>query len=191
MDWPNNNENIDVRAPTYGGKAKLGYDHYLHGEDNLQFKESDIKRIEINLVILCKDQYPEKTDKRIFTQTNSRCSFLSFNALDVSSFILLKLQTTEFNNGDKIEKVNDIYEWENAVRNRIPALYTYSDGTIVYNYFCFIDKRGIIPKDWMVHSTGEVIIQDLKFIPSDYGSCEDMGSWLYKGSVDDLSLIHI
>ncbi|NUM50471.1 MAG: fibrobacter succinogenes major paralogous domain-containing protein [Flavobacteriales bacterium] len=72
------------------------------------------------------------------------------------------LNTTTFRNGDKIMEASNIYDWEKATKERIPAYcHYYYDTTYakkygkLYNWFAINDPRGLAPKGFHIPSDKE------------------------------------
>lgn len=72
-------------------------------------------------------------------------------------WMLENLNTSKFNNGDKILEVKNLSDWQNAVSKKIPAFYVDPNNPQlgkIYNGYAVTDKRGIAPLGMIIPNSG-------------------------------------
>lgn len=73
------------------------------------------------------------------------------------TWMSVNLSTETFQNGDKITLVTSVDEWNEAIKNKMPACCNYNNdeenGNLygkIYNWFAVIDSRNLAPDGWCI-----------------------------------------
>ena len=78
-------------------------------------------------------------------------------------WMLENLNTSKFNNGDKILEVKNLSEWQNAVSKKIPAYYVDPNNPQlgkIYNGYAVTDKRGIAPLGMTISNSVNITLPE-------------------------------